>query len=102
MQETKIIIIHLHVGYCGMDSDEGWIVPVDMTDAELDDLANDLALDHAETYGYYPPDDENDEEDDDADGDKVSHNIEGSWKLYDEARDAGKLSYGNGPQFNTY
>lgn len=102
MQETKKIIIHLSVGYCGMDSDEGWIVPADTTDAELDAFAYDLALGHAETYGYYPPDDENDEEDEDAAGDKISDNIEGSWKLYDEERDAGKLCYGNGPQFNTY
>ena len=106
MQETKKIIIHLSVGYAGMDTNEGWEIPTSMTEEELDDFCWDRACDHAESYGYYPPNDEDQEgEDDDCDaycGDKISNHIEGSWQDYDEKKHAGKISYGTGgPYFNT-
>ena len=102
MQDTKKIIVHLEVGYGGMDTDEGWIVPVTMTDDELSDFCWQRACDHAEMYDYYPPNDDADEEDEPAGG-KISANIEGSWKDYDVNKHAGKISYGiGGPQFNEY
>ena len=104
MENTKKIIVHLEVGYCGMDTDEGWIVPVSMTEEELGEFCWQRACDHAEMYGYYPPNDDAEEDDEDEpDGDQISNNIEGSWKDYDEKKHAGKLTYGTGgPQFQEY
>jgi hypothetical protein len=104
MENTKKIIVHLEVGYAGMDTNEGWIVPVSMTEEELGEFCWERACDHAEMYGYYPPsdgsDDMEDEDEMDTDGDNVSNNIDGSWKDYDEEKHAGKLTYGKGgPQF---
>jgi hypothetical protein len=101
MENTKKIIVHLEVGYAGMSTDEGWIVPVSMTEEELSEFCWERACDHAEMYGYYPPNDDADEEDEDEpSGDNISHNIEGSWQDYNEKKHAGKISYGRGgPQF---
>ena len=104
---TKKIIIHLHTGYCGTESDEGWIVPADIDEKELDDHCYSLAVDNAERYGIYPLDQYADCEevsDEELDSSEYSDNIEGSWELYDEAKHRGKITYGNhtGPNWNIY
>lgn len=62
--ETKMkkIVIKCHTGYCGMDSYEFIEVPVSMTQEELDRLAWGYALDNAERFGIYPPEDSEDED----------------------------------------
>lgn len=104
----KKIVISLHTGYCGMDAKEGWEVPDDISEAELDDLCWSRALEHAEMYGIYPPnsgsDDIEDMDDMDTDGDNISNNIEGSCEAYDPKKHDGYLTYGHGdkPSFSIY
>lgn len=72
------IIYHLHVGFAGMDDTRLVVFDDNPTNKELDDIANDLALDWADSYGYYPPSDDTDEDDE-----YVSEGIEGYWEEYD-------------------
>lgn len=78
----KHYIVHMHVGYAGMDGHDILSMPDDATEEEVQDEAQLMALGHAESYGYYPPSDEYSEEDDD-DSDKISDNIEGWAEPYD-------------------
>ena len=78
----KHYIVHMHVGYAGMDGHDILSMPDDATMEEVQDEAHLMALEHAESYGYYPPSDEYSEEDDD-DSDKISDNIEGWAEPYD-------------------
>jgi len=74
-----------HTGYCGMDSHEVVEFPNDVTDLELDDHAWQEALQHAESYGIYPPSDEDFDEDGFETEDSPCYsgeNIEGSWEEY--------------------
>lgn len=81
----KHYIVHMSVGYAGMDAYAALSMPDDATEEEVDQEAWYMALDHAESYGYYPPDcdyDEEDEEEDSWNSDKISDNIEGCPELY--------------------
>lgn len=71
-------IVHLNVGYAGMDSVEALELPDNHTQKELDDACWDMAVDHAERYGYYPPSDDTDDDNDEF----VSENIEGWPEVY--------------------
>ena len=72
------MIVHLRVGFAGMDAYEALLVEDSATEDEIQQEAWYMALDHAERYGYYPADDcEDDCEDDGWDSDKYSSNIEG-------------------------
>jgi len=88
----KIYFIY-STGYVGMDGHEVREYPDDVTDLELDDAAWQGALDHAESYGIYPPTDEDfdelgfEKETEDApiySGD----GIEGWWENYDPNKHA--------------
>lgn len=81
----KHYIVHMYVGYVGMDGHDILSMPDDATEEEVQDEAHLMALEHAESYGYYPPSDEYSEEDDDDDwkSDKISDNIEGWAEPYD-------------------
>lgn len=78
------MIVHLSVGFAGMDACEALLVEDDATDDEIQQEAWYMAVDHAERYGYYPADDYEDE-DDDWGSDKYSNNIEGHAVDYNPA-----------------
>ena len=82
------ILLTMHTGYAGMDSHEAYLVPDDISNDELDDWAYWKAVDHAESYGIYPPSDEDDEE-----SCYTGDNIDGHWRLFEE-KDRGKVIYG--------
>lgn len=84
----KHYIVHMHVGYAGMDGHDILSMPDDATMEEVQDEAQLMALEPAESYGYYPPSDEYPEEEDDDDdsawnSDQISDNIEGWAEPYD-------------------
>lgn len=73
--ENKLWFVKMEVGFCGMDGTCVIEMPADATEQEVQEEAWQCALDHAESYGYYPYPDE--EVDEDEDGDQYSDNIEG-------------------------
>ncbi len=84
----KHYIVHMYVGYAGMDAHDILSMPDDATMEEVQDEAHLMALEHAESYGYYPPSDEYPEDYDgevmdDCDSDQISDNIEGWAEPYD-------------------
>jgi len=83
------IVFHLETGYCGMETDVAYLVPDNVTDTELDDRVYWEAVEHASSYGIYPPSEDEDEDDLEYSGD----NIEGSWRIYTPEDDC-KLLYG--------
>lgn len=83
------MIVHLSVGFAGMDGYEALLVEDDATEEEIAQEAWYMALDHAERYGYYPTDDyrEDDEDEDDPwNRDSYSDNIDGCAEDYDPDR----------------
>lgn len=89
---TKINIT-LEVGYTGMDSSLNYILTRDYTETELNDTCWDMALCHAESYGYYNIYDYSDEDlpdEDDPESDCYVDTIEGWWGPYDENEHAGR------------
>jgi hypothetical protein len=92
------IIFHLEVGYAGMDATDNGLFSDNITDEELDQEAWERAVQHAESYGFYPYsyEQEYDEEYDDQeeDGDQYSDNIEGWWEDYDPEKHDGLVSGG--------
>lgn len=89
----------MHTGYAGMGSHEAYLVPDHISDEELDDWAYWKAVEHAESYGIYPPSEDDEEEESEYSGE----NIDGSWRLFED-KDLGKVTYGanDGPHWNTY
>lgn len=82
----KHYIVHMHVGYAGMDGHDILSMPDDATEDEVQDAAHLMAIEHAESYGYYPSGDEypeEDDSDDDWNSDRISDNIEGYAEPYD-------------------
>jgi hypothetical protein len=77
-----------------MESHEVVEYPDDVTDLELDDDAWQGALDHAESYGIYPPSDEDFDEDgfekETEDSPCYSgENIDGFWEEYNSEKHDG-------------
>ena len=62
--------------------------PDDITGDELDEEAWLLAVQHAESYGYYPEEWRPADLDDDSD-ENCYIEVYGSWQVYDEAKHAG-------------
>ena len=70
------------VGFVGMDTYEIVELPdEDYSEDYLNEYAWQGALNHAESYGYYPYSDDMGEEDED--DDMYSEGIEGSWQIVD-------------------
>lgn len=55
--ENKLWFAKLEVGFCGMDGAVVFSMPADASDEEVQDEAYQYALQHAESYGYYPTED---------------------------------------------
>ena len=74
------MIVHLSVGFAGMDGTEALLVEDDATEEAIAQEAWLMAVNHAERYGYYPADlysESEDEEDADWNSDSYSDNIDG-------------------------
>lgn len=81
----KKIVIHCLTSQVGTDSWEFFEVPDDMTENELNELAETCAQQNAEMYGIYSPSDSYDEYDngEPVEDDEADDNIEGYWMVYD-------------------
>ena len=74
------LIATLYTGYCGSDGHEAFAVEDGTSESEINEIVYDMALNHAEKYGYYPyPDND---EDLDEENDDYSWGIEGAWEDY--------------------
>jgi len=83
-QEFKKMVLRMYAGCAGTDSAEFYLVPVDMTQDELDDYAWEAAKQHAESFGYYPESEMSEDYDEEADysDDHYTDNIEGHFEDY--------------------
>ena len=83
--EFKKMVLLLSAGI-GTDYAEFYLVPVDMTQEELDDYAWEAAKQHGESYGIYPESERpEDYDEEDAEGwgsDSYSDDIEGHFEDY--------------------
>lgn len=96
------IIFHLSVGFAGMDATDNGTFPDDVTDEELNDEAWYRAIQHAESYGYYPAsylEEENLDGLTDDEAEEISEqyidSIDGYWEDYDPEKHDG-LAAGGG------
>lgn len=83
------LFVTLRTGYCGMDAYDLIEVPDDMSEEDIDEEIWDMAVNHASSYGIYPPSDYDDEDDDENYQD--GSNIEGSYVEYDPEKHDGYL-----------
>lgn len=90
------IIFHLSVGIAGMDATENGTYSDDVTDEQLNDDAWLLALQNAESYGYYPTEYIEEEDFSGLSEDEVEEvaqmyvdGIEGWWEDYDPEKHDG-------------
>lgn len=83
----KKIIFHLSTDLVGMDSYEVLEYDDDVTESQLDQECWTLAVQNAESYGYYPMEwyDHNDELQDE---DQYIE-VYGHWEVYNEAKHSG-------------
>lgn len=87
---------------CGVGTKEAtaYLVPANTPQEALDDYAWEAALQHAESYGYYPeserPEDLDEEEED---YDTYTDNIEGWFVEYDAKEHDGELIFGSNSTF---
>lgn len=85
-QEYKKMVLHLYAGFAGTDSAEFWLVPATATEEEINVVAWQSALNHAEMYGIYP---ESERPEDEEDSDDYSDNIDGYFEDYDPEKHDG-------------
>ena len=87
------MVLCLDAGIVGTDTYDFYLIPDDISDADLAEAAWEFAVDHAEAYGIYPEayrevaEDENDEENGEG---QYSDSISGWWEEYDPERHDGK------------
>ena len=94
---TKIVI-GMYAGMAGTDSMEGYVLGMDYTEDDLNDMAWQYGVEHASSYGVYPQyelEEMSEEELSEVNEDNYSDNIEGWWELYDAEKHDGHLIYGN-------
>lgn len=93
--EYKRIVIGMYCG-TGTDSMEAWLVPADIDENTLEDLALQSAMQHAEMYGIYPPG-ELEDWDSEEEWDEANHDFEavdGWWENYNADKHDGRLLIG--------
>ena len=78
-------------GTVGTDFAQLLEMPDGHTEQELNDAVWDMALDHAESYGYYPMEDAPEVFEDEEHEDSYTDNIEGWAELYDPEKHDGLL-----------
>lgn len=79
----KHYIVSLFAGFVGTDAHDLLSLPDDHTEEELNEEVWDMALNHAQMYGYEPEDNRPDDFNWDEDEDIYTDNIEGHAELYD-------------------
>lgn len=85
----------MSVGYAGMDACDILMMPDDATEDEVQEEAYQMAVQHAESYGYYPRYEYDlSDEDEELDGDHYTDGIEGWAELYDPKKHDMKRSGG--------
>ena len=99
-QEYKKMVLHLNAGFACTDATEFWKIPTNAMQSEIDALAWERALDHAEMYGIYP-ENYRPEDFDEEDEDSYSDNIEGYFEDYDPEKHDG-LRVGGGESWEVY
>ena len=92
---TKFVI-KCETGFCGSGTTYFYVAYQDITNTRINELAYEIAINHAESYGIYPECDDEDNEDDDT---EYSSNIDGSWYIYDEETHECKRPGGAGGDF---
>ena len=88
------MIAFLSVGYAGMGACEAMLVEDSATEDEIQQEAYYLALQNAEMYGFYPPNEGDDEDAETENSDQYSSNIEGYAVDYVPDRHDGQRSGG--------
>lgn len=83
MKNTRKIVFHLQTNTVGTDKWEFWIVPEDLSENSIEELADGLAFNNAEMYSIYPPSWDDSDEDSDEMGDD---NIGGIWYNYESEK----------------
>jgi hypothetical protein len=87
----KTYIVHMFAATVGTEACELLEMWDDHTQEELDSIVWEMALDHAESYGYYPMEDAPDVFEDEEDEEQYTHNIEGWAELYDPEKHDGLI-----------
>lgn len=77
--DYKKMVLRMYTNTVGTDATEFYLVPLDITQKELDDLAWELACQNAESFGIYPPDPDGTDEDNEG----ADENIGGCFEDYD-------------------
>lgn len=98
------IVIGMHAGLAGTGAREFYLVPDEVTNAELEDFAWQCGKDHAEMYGIYPKseyEDCSDISEEELESDDYSDNIEGWFEEYDPEKHDGHSMNGT-PSWNEY
>lgn len=97
------IVFFLNAGCAGTDEAQAWVFNKPITDDELSDMAWELAVAHAESYGIYPMSEMPEGYDEDSEdgwlSDQYNDNIEGYWEEYDAEKHDGRIVYGDGVQW---
>lgn len=86
-------VVFCHVGFCGMDGVYPMVMPADATEDEIAQEAYELAVTHAEGYGYYPMYDGEYEDDADVE-DCYVDSIEGYAVVYNPTKHDGQRAGG--------
>ncbi len=91
------LVLFLEAGV-GTKEASAWLISDEVSQEDLEDFAEQQALEHAESYGRYPesqrPEDASEDEEDD-----YSDDIDGWWEAYDSDKHDGQLTYGSNSSF---
>ena len=82
------LFVTLRTGYCGMNSHDLMEVPDNMSEEDINAEIWGMAVEHASSYGIYPPSDDDEEDDENY---QDGNNIEGSYVEYDPEKHDGYL-----------
>lgn len=81
------LFVTLRTGYCGMDAHDLIEVPDYLSEEDINEEIWDMAVNHASSYGIYPPSDEDEDDEDYQDW----SNIEGIYEEYQPEKHDGYL-----------
>lgn len=87
MSKMRKIVVFMETGECGTGAVEFLEVPYTYTDDQLADIAWNMAVENAASYGIYPAEDYQDVSDEEleASGETISWDIAGWWEDYSPA-----------------
>lgn len=82
---VKKYVVHMSVGYTGMDGVDALLVEDDWTEEQIQQEPYYMAVDHAESYGYYPSENgfSEDEDEHEDSNDHYVDSIDGWAEPYD-------------------